>query len=407
MIFWMLSVTLFTTCMAIAAWCAEWALRARRRPARGAWLFAFCTSVVWAVLVARPRVVGAGNTAAVTLIQKLPAIHVDSSVTTSMPLERLLWGIWAVTSVILLVRALRALTSLRAAQRTATVQVIDGVPVLVTRDIGPAVAVGPRSRVLVPQSVLELDAPLQHLIIAHEMEHHRSGDPWLIIASTALTAVLPWNLPLWWMSSRLRAALEMDCDARVIAHGANATEYGKLLLLVAHRQSLLPLSPMLAESTSHLERRITAMRRPHTPSTLRVLLATLGASVALFAACSSRIDGPLTAPSMSTPNMISEHVIFFEFQVNKPAGAIAGSGHLTYPAELRSHNVQGVALMQFVVDEKGSIEPGSIKELKATHPLFAQAAREGLASMKFTPAETQGHRVRQLVQMPFTFSLSQ
>ena len=31
--------------------------------------------------------------------------------------------------------------------------------------------------------------------------------------------LMPWNLPLWWQWRRLRFAIEVDCDARVLASG--------------------------------------------------------------------------------------------------------------------------------------------------------------------------------------------
>jgi protein TonB len=97
---------------------------------------------------------------------------------------------------------------------------------------------------------------------------------------------------------------------------------------------------------------------------------------------------------------------FFDFQVEKQVQQIPGTGNLRYPDMLRSANVEGEVLAQFVVDENGRFEPGSFKVIKSTHELFTQAVKNALPNMRFYPAEVGGKKVKQLVQQPFTFTLS-
>jgi periplasmic protein TonB len=96
---------------------------------------------------------------------------------------------------------------------------------------------------------------------------------------------------------------------------------------------------------------------------------------------------------------------FFEFQVEKQVQQIPGSGNLRYPDMLRSANVEGEVLAQFVVDTSGRYESGSFKVLKSSHDLFTAAVKNALPTMRFYPAEVGGRKVKQLVQQPFTFSL--
>ena len=96
---------------------------------------------------------------------------------------------------------------------------------------------------------------------------------------------------------------------------------------------------------------------------------------------------------------------FFEFQVEKQVQQIPGSGNLRYPDMLRSANVEGEVLAQFVVDTSGKYESGSFKVLKSSHDLFTAAEKNSLPTMRFYPAEVGGRKVKQLVQQPFTFSL--
>jgi protein TonB len=72
---------------------------------------------------------------------------------------------------------------------------------------------------------------------------------------------------------------------------------------------------------------------------------------------------------------------------------------------LRSANVEGEVLAQFVVDTTGRVDMGTFKVLKSSHDLFAAAVKSALASARYYPAEIGGRKVKQLVQQPFTFSL--
>ena len=97
---------------------------------------------------------------------------------------------------------------------------------------------------------------------------------------------------------------------------------------------------------------------------------------------------------------------FFEFQVEKQVAPAPGSGGPRYPDMLRSASVEGEVLMQFVVDTTGRVENGSIKVLKSSHDLFANAVRQYLQTARFYPAEIGGRKVKQLVQQPFNFTLT-
>lgn len=103
---------------------------------------------------------------------------------------------------------------------------------------------------------------------------------------------------------------------------------------------------------------------------------------------------------------VAENQTYFEFQVEKPVVQAPGSTGPRYPDILRSAGVEGEVLAQFVVDTTGKAERGSLKILKTSHELFAQAVQNALPNMKFIPAEVGGRRVKQLVQQPFTFQIS-
>ena len=95
----------------------------------------------------------------------------------------------------------------------------------------------------------------------------------------------------------------------------------------------------------------------------------------------------------------------YEFQVEKPALSIAGSGNPNYPSVLRSTNVQGRVTATFVVDTSGRAEPATFKALESDHELFTQAVRAALPRMRFIPAEVGGRKVKMWVQQAFEFRL--
>ena len=107
-----------------------------------------------------------------------------------------------------------------------------------------------------------------------------------------------------------------------------------------------------------------------------------------------------------TPQPINNDQTFFEFQVEKQVAPLPNNPGPRYPDMLRSANVEGEVLAQFVVDTTGRADMGSFKVLKSSHDLFTNAVKSALSNMRFYPAEVGGRKVKQLVQMPFQFSLT-
>lgn len=188
---------------------------------------------------------------------------------------------------------------LRASSRWRGTEV-DGVPVRLSEAVGPAVVGLLRPRIVLPAWANALPKAERALIIRHELEHVRAGDSRLLAAAAAPLVLLPWCLPLWWMHRRLRDAVETDCDARVLARGADVRTYGSALLRTAGRGSALPFPvPALSRAPSLLERRILAMTRKkpkHPIITAATLLAVAGAGV--VAAC-----GALTSTDALEPEV--------------------------------------------------------------------------------------------------------
>jgi protein TonB len=93
-------------------------------------------------------------------------------------------------------------------------------------------------------------------------------------------------------------------------------------------------------------------------------------------------------------------------QVEKQVEVVPGNTPPRYPEVLRSSGVEGQVIAEFVVDGQGHAEEGSLRFVRSDNQLFEEAVRAALRRMRFIPAEVAGMKVRQLVQMPFVFTLS-
>lgn len=96
---------------------------------------------------------------------------------------------------------------------------------------------------------------------------------------------------------------------------------------------------------------------------------------------------------------------YFAFQVEKPVLAMENGPKPTYPSMLQSAGVEGEVLVQFVVDTTGRADMSTLKILKSTNDLFTESVKNVLPRMRFYAAETGGRKVKQVVQMPFNFTV--
>lgn len=170
---------------------------------------------------------------------------------------------------------------------------LHGREVRVAANHGPAVYGVFEPDIVVPATLLACPADDQRMVLAHEDEHRLAKDPLLLTLSAVGVALFPWHPASWWLSSRARLAIELDCDARVISRGTSPRSYGEFLVRhaggITARQRILPTLALLHPRT-HLEGRLLAMTtRPviRTPARLAAVLLTGAAVVAV--ACTAEV----------------------------------------------------------------------------------------------------------------------
>lgn len=200
---------------------------------------------------------------------------------------------WPLASLLLVGVGAWSYRRQRHALRLAGTATVSGRTVHVTPDVGPAVFGVLRPYIVVPQWLLTRSPEEQRMVVRHEQAHIDARDPLLLLGSCALVALMPWNPAAWYLLSRVRLAIECDCDARVLEGGATPRDYGALLIdLSAAARPLPPLTgaPAFSHRASHLERRLRRMTdRPTTYRVPRRLAGAAIATLAFAAACGAEL----------------------------------------------------------------------------------------------------------------------
>ncbi|MGD8279276.1 MAG: M56 family metallopeptidase [Gemmatimonadota bacterium] len=186
---------------------------------------------------------------------------------------------------------------LRRSSRTWRRARVAGRAVLVSRHGGPAAVGLLHPSIVVPEWLLGASEDAQRVVLLHESEHVRTRDHALLALAPVPVILFPWNVALWWQLRRLRLAIELDCDRRVLAYGVDVERYASLLLEIAVRPRGHVLAAGLARPERRpLERRLLEMTRGPLPwRRVRAFGSFCLAGLLLAVACEA--DPPLVAPS--------------------------------------------------------------------------------------------------------------
>ncbi|WP_298402467.1 M56 family metallopeptidase [Janthinobacterium sp.] len=235
---WLAASMALALLLSAAAWRAERTLQRRGRTTRWLWLAAIAASAI-APLAWLPGVLAA------------------------MPAEQaqLKLGWFVLSSGMLMLLVLRSVWLLSHQRRWQKTSLL-GTPVYLSGGIGPCVAGLLRPRIVMPVWLQLIPPRQQALLLAHAQCRLAARDPQLLALAYALIVLMPWNLPLWWQLHRLRFAIEVDCDARMLAHGHALRDYA--IVLRQHGQyysGLTGAAPIVLGDPRALRRRRHLMAR--------------------------------------------------------------------------------------------------------------------------------------------------
>lgn len=291
--------------LVVAAAIGEWLLERLHRPSRWVWAAALGLSVLLPALPGIPLTVRRVAQTAVEPSGEPAQAVVGSAALESSVAEPPAWAMLSVsdsavrllslaTATLLLVAWVLLLLRARRWRRGT----MDGTQVLVAATTGPAVIGFFQPRIVVPQWAFDLPADQRRMLLAHEQSHIDARDPLLLLLSGLVVVLAPWNPCVWFALRRLRGAIEIDCDRRVLAAGTMVSGYARCLVDSATRAMTAQLLPVgsLALSSSFLERRIAIMVRTVRLSKVTFLLGLLVATGFVFLAGATR---PPVAAKMS------------------------------------------------------------------------------------------------------------
>ncbi len=380
MTLWMLWSVAVGSLVGAGALLAERVLLSRGRPLRWAWVAGMvCTAALQLWPWLRPDR-SAARLAAESLAGGLPLLEVGNpdaagpsalraAAAMASRADAVLAVAWPVASVLLLALLGLALLRLRRMARGWPRHRTAWGEVRLSEDFGPAL-VGVLSPVVVmPAWAFRLEEDLLHATLLHEAEHRVARDTLTVFAAAALVALAPWNPALWWMAARLRQAVELDCDARVLAAGISRARYGRLLLEISARAGPLPFAATaLGRSRSLLERRMTMIARSVRFRLLPHAAALLGLGLLVFVvAC----EAP--APTSLQPSRSSAE------------GTVGDVAPLSPRAQEAQEFTRGVAFRSgrplILVD--GERSPLSLEELDATRIQRIEVLRGEAARLRY------------------------
>ena len=430
---WIGYCLLISALLGLAAFASERALSHFRKPVRWAWFAAIIGSVTAPVVAflapglfpsaASPPlatmanlgdlvVAGPGPAALGAAASVHPAPGLDAGAVSAF----LGWA-WTLLTMGMVAYLARAYWRLRGEMRTWTPSELHGSRVMLSNDRGPAVVGVGCSVVVMPRWISALEERLLRLVFIHEREHQRAGDHRLFAAGIAALVLMPWNVFLWWQVSRLRLAIEFDCDRRVLARGESTRDYADALLAVGSRVSApLLAAAAFAERKPAVERRLRRMTEPL--ARLRVT-RTLGASGVAALAIILVLGAPrpetamdateapadalappseaiewaeaspsaeLAPPTAGTPAW--DRPAFLPFDKNpvlRNPREVQLALERLYPAELKEAAIGGRTELWVYIDETGVVRNKLIKTPSA-HEALDVAATEVAEVMRFQPA---------------------
>jgi bla regulator protein BlaR1 len=308
---WMEYAISVSLVLAIAALCAEHLARRRHAASRWYWLIAITTSLLIptamsSISIKVPQVLNSPVPEKVVALRQVTSAHFSPFTWIDVPMapsrletmDAVLKRGWGAASLAMFLLLFVSTISLRSKKRKWETGTVAGTPVYLSENIGPAVVGLIRPRIVVPVWLTQSSLAQQSAVISHEKSHIAAGDPQLLAISLCLIVLMPWNFPLWWQLRRLRCAIEIDCDARVLKGGHDFATYGETLIAVGERQSRYIGSVAgMSESRSFLERRLRIMTRKAVKPRLitAVFLVCSSTALVVFAA---QVSPPImTQPS--------------------------------------------------------------------------------------------------------------
>jgi TonB family protein len=140
-------------------------------------------------------------------------------------------------------------------------------------------------------------------------------------------------------------------------------------------------------------------------SVRNIFASVLSVAMIATASCARRQPAETVLVAHPAPDTLTIENGRYVFQVEKPAVPSPLNQPPQFPPALRGVKTHGEVIVKFVVDTSGVPDMKTVEIRKSDDPQFTDAVRRVLPKYHFYPAEIAGRKVRQLVQMPFYFTI--
>jgi TonB family protein len=336
------------------------------------------------------------------------------------------WVIWLWVSLTVFTAAvlIRSIYRLWVQRKKWEPAVQAGEDVLVSEDVGPAVFGFFRPDIVLPRWISDIPRAQLQLIVSHEVQHIRAGDPWLVAATLILRVLLPWHPGIWALTAGLRQALELDCDRRVLDGRSDVRSYGETVLAVASRMRPGPAQPVAAftESVRFIKRRLLAMTQPQKRlGHYGTLSLTALVALVIVGACETPVpsfqpeeaevaqeevveaqqaEEDRTAEAQETTDYSEVPFTVAPALLNR--GEVIQALESEYPQVLRDAGVGGTVRIAVFVDERGDVTNLRIEE-SSGHPALDDAGLRVGELFRFTAALNVDKPVGAWIGFPITF----
>lgn len=343
---WMLYALVISSLAALAGTALERAARLLDLEARWVWMTAMLASVAAPFWIRFGAVTASARSATdmdaatdATLALLLPILNSvanpSSPILTRM--NDLAGPMWIAASIVITVALLVGTVRLTHSAKRWPRREAGGETVRVSGGFGPALVGLVHPEIVLPHWILGLGRDQLEVVLLHEAEHRRVRDPLVLAGGVAAVLLMPWNPAIWWQLTRMRRAVELDCDRRVLRRGIPRITYGEVLLNVGARAARMPLPvPGLTNPVTLLERRILMITGPAPKGRVRKAAAALAvAGVVIAGACEAPTPPEIAETGGEAAFRMTETAKIKLFQATERAMADSDGKPLIYLDEVR------------------------------------------------------------------------
>lgn len=273
----------------------------------------------------------------------------------------------------------------------------------------------------------DVEASDEEEVLAHERAHVRQWHSLDVLLMEAVTAVCWWNPFAWLLRREVCENLEYLADRSVLESGFPVRKYQYHLVELASRPSGTGITNHF--NLSYLKKRIIMMNKKKTsragyfkyallafPAFALLMLGNMSCTsekkqadesvTEQTAPASEPVQAPADTPA---PAETEEEVYTVVEQMPEFPGGVQKlldfiSQNIQYPQTAMKQNVQGRAIVQFVIEKDGSLSNFNV--LRSVHPdLDAEAVRVVKSMPKWKPGMQKGEPVRCKYTLPVMFKL--